>query len=315
MRDTSNFVKEYDEFHIRDRLYIYWDITTRCNYKCDYCYARNKYLKTNEWNREVSFNQQILVVNALKFSQYPIYLGFHGGEPTLHNHFFELCDLCLEKCLTHELSQLYIVTNGSTDVFGEIKKRYCGNPKIRFLFSFHPTQSKNPQTFLDNLKTLVNSNFKTKANILLPIDPQYWELCKDMYLECSKLTKTHPHFIYDCVDKDEILRDYSEDFYQYFNFLKESKCYYIFEEPDGTRHRISDYELFRNGLNSFTGWNCWNNNYEILYNGILKKICTGEGVDLTKNPLYFKNLTIKPMTCTFKYCNSDGVLKCYKEIT
>ena len=39
----ANFVKQSGLDHMTQRLYIHWDITNKCEYKCSYCYARKEY--------------------------------------------------------------------------------------------------------------------------------------------------------------------------------------------------------------------------------------------------------------------------------
>lgn len=305
---------QYDEYHILNRLYIYWDISTQCNYKCEYCYARNKYLPLNQWNKRDLWLNQLLVLKALSLSKYPIYLGFHGGEPTLHPKFIELVDLTLKQ-LNRPLDQLYITTNGSINkIFNLIYKENLFSSykhKLRFLFSYHP-YSNYKNDFIENVKKITSLGFKTKVNVLLIENKKYWNDIKDVYLHCSNITKVHPHFIYD-TDKNhnEILRKYDDEFYDYFKFLNFSKCYYIFED-NNNKYKISDYQLFKNNLNHFKGWQCFNNNYEILWDGTLMKICDNHKVNLLKNPLYFSKLSIKPMICPYDNCDSDGVLKCLK---
>lgn len=312
----NNFVKEYDDGHILNRLYIYWDVSTKCNFNCEYCYARNKYLKINQWNKLDTWNNQLLVLKALKLSGYPIYLGFHGGEPTLHPKIFVLMNLTLNQ-LNKPLDQLYITTNGSIKKFFDLiykeKKFYSQKHKLRFLFSYHPKNGSYKEIFINNVLKMHEMGFKTKVNVLLAEEEQYWNDIKDVYLLCNKYTKVHPHFIYDTdMNHKEILRTYNKKFYDYFDFLDFSKCYYTFEDKNGNKYKVSDYQLFKNDLNHFKGWSCYNNNYEILWNGKLMKICDSQEIDLIKNPLYFKHLTIKPMICPYENCASDGVLKCLK---
>ena len=305
---------QYDEHHILNRLYIYWDISTQCNLDCEYCYARNKYIPLKQWNKRDLWLNQLLVLKSLSLSKYPIYLGFHGGEPTLHPYFLKLVELTLKQ-LNKQLDQLYITTNGSINkIFDLIYKENLFSKykhKLRFLFSYHP-YSKYKNDFINNVEKINKLGFKTKVNVLLVENKDYWCDIKDVYLQCNKITKAHPHFIYD-TDKNhnEILREYSNDFYEYFNFLDFSKCYYKFED-NKNKYKISDYQLFKNNLNHFKGWQCFNNNYEILWNGVLMKICDNKKIDLIKNPLYFNKLNIKPMICPYDNCDSDGVLKCLK---
>lgn len=302
----NNFIKEYDDGHVLNRLYVYWDISTQCNFNCDYCYASAKYKPINEWGKIDSWTRQKLVLKALSFSKYPLFFGFHGGEPSLHPRLGELIHEAL-KILKDPLSQLYIVTNGyylNPDIFGFPKD------KVRILFSYHPYK-KYSERFISNVKKVFDYGYKTKVNVLLV--PEFADDLKKIFRECS-FVKTHPHFIYDANGNHiEILRKYNNNFYKEFDFLKKSRCYYTFEDEQGNKTKISDLELFKNDLNHFKGWRCWNNNYEILWNGKCRKLCGNEQIDLTRNPFFFRNLAITPMICPFPNCLSDGVLKCLKE--
>lgn len=303
------YIREYGEGHIKDRLYIYWDISTQCNYKCEYCYARNKYLPLNQWGKRDTFEHQELIIDAIGLARYPVYLGFHGGEPLLHPKFYELCYKALNL---KNLDQLYIVTNGSSPIIYEFNSKFKDfKSKIRFLLTYHVKNCKDKESFIDKVKFLVQNSFKTKVNVILTPEKEYWSNSKYVYQECEKLCKVHPHFIYDIIGNDEVLRNYTDEFYDYFSFVKNTECFYYFEDLNN-KYRISDYDIFKNHLNCFKGWKCYNNNYEILWNGILKKICCRDEINLLENPTYFKHLKIKPMICTFDHCNSDGVLKCLK---
>ena len=69
----------------------------------------------------------------------------------------------------------------------------------------------------------------------------------------------------------------------------------------------------KNHLNRFKGWQCYNNNYEISWDGKVTNICKVKQIDLSFNPLFFKNIkNIEPMICPYKECNCDGLLKIYK---
>lgn len=303
------FIKEYDYDHYLDRYYIYWDLNTVCNFKCSYCYARHEYGKA--WNRTDTIQRQILVLKALSLIKDPIFLGFHGGEPTLHKDFLYLIDKSLE-ILTHQDSRLYIVTNGSTDVFEKIRF----NPKIYVLFSIHlefkHLYGNNFEKVINNIKLMDQKGFKVKVNILLMNDKKYWNDIHFLFNTLKSLNiNIHPHFIYSLNKNQEIIYNYTDEFYQEFSELNDVKYHYVFEN-EKEHVLLSDYELFKYNLNHFKGWKCYNNNFEIKYNGILHQICSDEYIDLCKNPLYFKKYRLKPMICRFDNCMSDGVLKCLK---
>lgn len=304
------FVKEYDEFHIKDRLYIYWDITSKCNYNCDYCYARHHYNK-NEWQKEISFNKQLLILKSLSLSPLPLYLGFQGGEPLLNSRFFDLLD---ETLKLKNLDNIYIATNGSCDnsIFRKFEK-YKNNKKLRVMLSYHCTQCKKIERFIKNVEILNSFGIKTKVNVLLVQDNRYYNKIKYVFETCSKITKVHPHFIYDCVNEDEVIREYSEDFFKQFDFIKQSQCYYVFEEENGVKKRFTDYDVFKNKFYNFKDWKCYMNNYEIFLNGDFHKLCTDKVINVLEDPLYFKRIkSIEPIICKETHCYSDGVLKCLK---
>ena len=64
---------------------VYFEITRRCNLKCEYCYNNSR----NDFSSELFKDQIIKVVDELyELGTFEIRLT--GGEPTLHPHFFEI---------------------------------------------------------------------------------------------------------------------------------------------------------------------------------------------------------------------------------
>lgn len=305
--ENLTFIQEQGDGHFKDRLYVYWDVTTRCNFKCSYCYARAKYVPNDEWMRTDSDVRQNLVLAAIKKSTLPVYLGFHGGEPTLHHDFSGLVDRTLDA-LHRDDDSLYIATNGSNRNILNLPKHH----KLRVMLSFHPEYG-DPDKFLSVVKQC-SDRYKTKVNVLLSTDKHHWNNIHKVYNIASQYgIPVHPHFIYDNTPQGEILHKYSDEFYAEFAYMKRSKCFYEMTDTNNTVHHISDVEMFELNLNQFKGWACYNNNYEILWNSVIHKICSDEFIDIAKNPLFFYNLkTIKPMICPFEKCLSDGVLKCLK---
>ena len=306
---NQQFTAEYDYNHYLDRYYIYWDLSTQCNFKCSYCYARAEY--KDDWNKIDSYSRQLLVLKALSFSDKPIFLGFHGGEPTVHPRFIDLITESL-KVLNHKDSRLYIVTNGSTSVFDDIPI----NKKIYLLWSCHmefkQKYGKNYEKFLKNIQLMKEKGFKNKVNLLLIPNKRYWNDIHYLYSKLKELDVIiHPHFIYTVNGSKEIIWDYPKEFFDEFKELNFVQCKYIFEN-DSEHVELTDYELFKNDLCHFKGWLCYNNNFEIKYNGLLRRICTNHFIDLTKDIFFFKRYKFTPMKCTSDNCLSDGVLKCLK---
>ena len=86
------------------------------------------------------------------------------------------------------------------------------------------------------------------------------------------------------------------------------------EDSDGNKKMYNDYNIFENEFTSFKDWDCWNNNYEISYTGIVHRVCFEEKSDLLKDPFFFRNIgKVCPVSCPHTSCNCDGLLKIFKE--
>lgn len=301
--------------HLINRLYVHWDITTVCNFKCSYCYARRDYLPKNQWMKTSDFTKMKLVIKSLEKSTLPVFLGLLGGEPTLHPKFYEILEILNEDFINkYQDNRIYVTSNLSTDKFKDIPI-YKNNKYLCSLhFEYKSIYGENFEKFFENLEILLNKNYQTRVNFLLLPDSKYWDDIHKVYekLKSYKIVEVHPHFLYyDPCDKTSLF-DYTEDFYNEFRYMNDNKDF-VYKEGDNY-HMLSDIEIFENHLNRFKGWECYNNNYEISWDGKVTNICKTEYTDLSNNPLFFKNIKdIKPMICPYKECNCDGLLKIYKK--
>jgi MoaA/NifB/PqqE/SkfB family radical SAM enzyme len=120
-----------DEKH-EDHLLIVADVTSRCNYKCPYCYNLGKpdcpdffsVHGISEW------------VNALRyqFSEHDLELYFTGGEVFIYKKFLEFLPIITNE---QNVKLIRIDTNGSlTSRFLSI----LDPKKVRLMMTFHPTQ-------------------------------------------------------------------------------------------------------------------------------------------------------------------------------
>jgi MoaA/NifB/PqqE/SkfB family radical SAM enzyme len=311
-----DYVKQYDTKHKIQRLYVHWDVSTQCNFKCTYCYAMKDY--GDEWGKIDKWFKQKLIINNIARSNLPVFLGLLGGEPTLHPKYYELIDLCLEAVTKHKDGRLYITTNGSQDE--NIFKNHQFHENLYFLFSFHPEfevkYKKGFKILLNNIKIAVDRGFRVKVNVMLHNKKKYWERTHKFVDELEKYgdrIDIHPHFLYGDGDVHK-LEDYNLEFYREFVRFKNYPDYFTFEDNKGNKTIYNDYNIFENKFTSFKNWDCWNNNYEISYDGYVHKVCFEGKVNLVSNPFYFKNITrICPVKCPHSNCNCDGLLKIYKE--
>ncbi len=309
-----DFTEEIGFGHMVNRLYIHWDITTMCEYKCSYCYARDEY--KNKWMRPGNWTKQQKVIDELSKSTLPVFLGLLGGEPTSHHKYFEFVKQIEDKVIHHKDSRLYITTNGAKS--NEFFDRHTYNSKLRFLWSFHieyMDDKTNIENFVSNIRIISEKGFKSRVNVMLHPAKKYWKILKELILTLDEMSKKynieiHPHFIYSTPHNPV---KYSPEFYKEFKFVDKllKKEYRFFNGNDYKDY--SDIEIFENKLNQFKGWNCYNNNYEINLNCEINQFCFAGKKPI--EPDFFKNITsIKPVFCPHDFCSCDGLLKIKKVI-
>jgi len=299
--------------HLQQRLYINWDITTKCNYHCNYCYSWQDYEKRDQWNQEIEKVKIYKILRSIEKSSLPVFLGLLGGEPTISNYYFDILDYIQNRILPkNKDNRLYITTNLSKKL-----DWWRDHPKIKNTFilaSFHPEYFNTNEDVLDYIIKLryLSKYFKVKLNIML--DPKYQKslnILYDFLPDLENKVIIHPHIIYPngspFEDIQKIYKNNLKDFQKFFNYQKPE---YILDGKE-----LTDYEVFDKKLNQFQDWKCWQNNYEISLNGNVQNLCKKEINDnLISNPLFFKNIKkILPISCPNKWCSCDGLLKCKKE--
>jgi MoaA/NifB/PqqE/SkfB family radical SAM enzyme len=311
----TDFVKEYDIKHKIQRLYVHWDVSTQCNFKCTYCYAMKEY--GDEWGKIDKWFKQKLIINNIGRSTLPIFLGLLGGEPTLHPRYDELIDRCYSAIEKHKDGRLYVTTNGSRESkFFENHKLYN---RMYFLFSFHPEYEgkygKDFETLVNNIIIARRRGFRCKVNVMLHNESKFWEKTHKFVDAIEKIEglEIHPHFLYAEGDVHQ-LEEYNKQFYEEFERFKDYPEYFTFEDKHGVKTIFNDYNIFQREQTGFKGWDCWNNNYEISYDGIIHRVCFEDRVDAVKDIYFFKNIKkVCPVICPHNECNCDGLLKIYKE--
>jgi len=304
------YIKQEGLGHKIQRLYIHWDITTACEYKCSYCYAIKEY--KDKWMRPGNWKKQQNVIDEISKAKLPVFLGLLGGEPTSHHKYFEMLELIKLKILHHKDSRLYITTNGNKDIDFFKRHKKCTDGKQYFLFSWHPEYCPDNDKFIEKMYYLKSIGYKIKVNIMLHPASQYWDntilLIKQLIKD--NLIEIHPHYIYSSPHKTV---KYSTAFYNKFTkytslILPEFK----FTDENNKDHLYTDTEIFKDKKNKFKNWNCWNNNYEINLNCDVNQFCFEQKHQLRKD--YFKNIKIiEPKKCPHEYCSCDGLLKIKKE--
>lgn len=307
----KDIICSYGEGHLVNRLYVHWDLLTKCNFNCSYCYARNHYNIHNNWQK-MSNNLDIkLILEALSRAKLPVFLGLLGGEPTLHPNFKDIFEEINKKIIIKDNSRLYITSNLSNDKL--LNLNY--NKKIKILASLHLEHKKEYNNFKDFLKRVdyLSKLVQVRINLMLIPLEEYFEDIKHLIEKLKNMNiELHPHFIYDGTPSNNLKYNYLKLF-EAIPELKNIHKEFIFETKEDI-FKVSDSEIFKNKLNNFKGFKCYNNNYEISFDGYITNVCKYSRVDIKSNLNYFKKIDkINPIICPHSQCNCDGFLKIYKE--
>lgn len=293
--------------HQIQRLYIHWDITTVCNYKCNYCYALLDYDKKNKWNKETKKEIIDIIIKSLQLRSLPVFLGLLGGEPTLSKYYFYILEQLEKKVLgKFNNDRLYITTNLTRNL-----NWWKEHPKLNKTFilaSFH-SQYHNKNTIKNFIEKLLylKDYFKIKLNIML--DEKYEKTLWNLFPYLENLKKNniiiHPHIIY---PEGSPFLNPSESYKKFKEFFDLQDPEYIFNNK-----KLTDYEVFSQNLHRFKNWHCYQNNFEISLDGKVSRICWDKEFNLKNDIFYFKKIKkIKPKKCIKEFCSCDGLLKCRK---
>lgn len=234
----------------------------------------------------------------------------------MHPNYHELVRLAHEAVTKHPDGRIYITTNGSSPT--EWFEQHPFYDNMYFLWSLHfeyeMKYGKGFSRFIDNVKCMRDKGFPGKVNVMLLPQKKLWPKIHAVVDELEKIEgiEIHPHFLYQGHDVHQII-DYTSDFYREFARFADYPKPFVFETPE-SQEFYNDYTIFSTDKSRFKGWNCWNNNYEISYDGQVSRFCANERHDLITKINFFRDITeVKPITCNWDACNCDGLLKIYKE--
>ena len=319
----NNYIEQHDTDHMTDRLYVHWDVSTQCPFKCSYCYAMEQYewksqLEPGEWNKIDTWPRQKLIINALKRSHLPVFLGLQGGEPTIHPRYDELVQMCHDAICVHDDGGLYVTTNGVIGPEFFEKQKY--HDRLMFLFSlhveYHESYGPDYQKIVESIKICKDKGHRCRINVMLHSDVKYWEHIHKFVdiVEDMSGVEIHPHWVYKNGDPHAGVIDYNKRFYDEFKRFENYPAWLIFRDNAGGVTKMNDYDIFLNGSFNFHNWKCWHNNYEITWDGKVSKACDlGMERNLITDPYYFKKVTeITPVRCPHTSCSCDGHLKIKK---
>jgi organic radical activating enzyme len=233
-------------------LNIHWIINTICNYKCEYCYARED---EENWNKLSNKKIIELVLDNLRNMTEYFNITILGGEPTLHPHINYILEQLND---IPNLKNIYLITNGS--------KKVINVEKLQLNVTYHPSQIK----YDDFIQTLDKSYNLT---ILLLFDINYID-------ELNKITDLDFNFILNIKYKEDKYVQLSEIEKEYLILLNNKiNCVgeLLFKKYNNESILLNDVDAYLQKLYFFKHWECTMMSYTIPVNSAdFYQFCTNK---------------------------------------
>lgn len=167
-------------------LSVNWILTTKCNYRCSYCFEYGKGKPAPQNHPFTSLSQFKAAVDNIVSLNRPWYnVTLSGGEPTIHPHIFELITMLNEK-LDERLNRILIITNGSRNkkLYGQIADM-AKSVSIDICISIH-TDHVDMEHILELIETL-SSDIDLKFSLMFnPAKREEVHLIYDILFEYRK---------------------------------------------------------------------------------------------------------------------------------
>ena len=283
------------------RLHV--EITTICNNKCAYCYARaNKQtwgtMMSNSYINDVFIPNMKKLITTLKNDKKYLDVVLLGGEPTLSPKFSDVVNFLCDNDV-----RISITTNGTYPY-----KNILPSKNIRWAYTFHPTQILDDVLWFNKILSGKDDWWEVAISPLIDC----WGSEKEILLNSSRvkviIELCHEHGIkvqptfqfnpyesgYTHIDMNKVIK--------YYDYLEYE--YPIYEYDD---KYVNDYTILKNKWNRLYKCTCVNNNFQLDVHGRLTRCCSDEEIswdDLSK--------ISKLMTCPLPECTCYGFLSLYK---
>ena len=313
----KNIIKQYGKSEVSQKLNIFWDISTQCNFKCTYCYAE----RLNDWNKIDKWPRQQLILNIIKMSKLPVNLHIIGGEPTIHPKYNEIVKQSIDIVNKQDGNYVCIVSNGSKPE--KFYRNHIYDKSIILAFSYHLEYEKQLGKdfckLLKNISIAVERGFKVAIHFMIPLDPRDYKAAHTFLDNIEKISKDiliRSYYLQKTKNGKEVFCDYPKGVYNEFSRLDKMTGEFILEYENGSKTSFNYYSLFDKSRFSFKGWKCWNNMYEISWDGYVVKSCFE---DVTRKSIYtdigyFKNIkTVCAVTCPHTVCEAQPYFNRHKE--
>lgn len=165
------------KFKIKPVPFIYFQITDKCNYCCEYC-IQDKQITQNA-NDEV-LDALINIIYNLKGTWKFMIMG---GEALVHPRFFELAEI-----ISKYNHKLFLITNFSfpIDTYKKLAD-IMGNKLVKFNASLHLSQVKSIDDFIEKtVEFNLYKSRKTDFSVTSVISDESFEILQEVKLKLKK---------------------------------------------------------------------------------------------------------------------------------
>lgn len=284
----------------KNTVRIHIDLTTVCNNKCKYCYARADkqnwgLIMSNDYIYSNLFPNLLKLSNDLKNNKKYLDIVLLGGEPTLHPLFSEIVNfLIVNDC------RISITSNGSFPY-----KNISPNKSIRWAYTFHPSQVDDIDSWIDKIIIGKDNWWEVAISPLIDCCDDIEEYSRKVYSIikiCNENDiKVQPTFQFNPYLEGNTHIDMNKVI-QYYSYLEKEFPIYEYNNE-----YINDYNILKDKKNYIKNCTCINNNVQLTVKGILRQCCTNK--ELKWDDLINLNTIIK---CPLNECTCYGFLSLYK---
>lgn len=293
---NTDLIKQGDEDN--RKLYFCWFLVDWCNYACSYCCTADG--QNNQFNKNPNPSIHKLVLTKLKKIKDPFLLMLVGGEPTLHPHIDEI----IYEAAKIENCELQIYTNLSRSL--QFHADLLDNhDNLQMTASYHPEYHN--LEFVEKAIALKDKKFA--IHICLSDQKEDWDKTRWMIntLTDAGLTVYFQH-LYSANERDI---NYSQEFYdtfgeEYSTQAIEENFTATYYYANGNTQTLTPSEIYEQRLDSFKGWKCRAQMFNIDINGDIYNYCNRN----IKLPLVItEEDTHQYITCPVNTCTCDQMFQ------
>ena len=268
------------------------DITTLCNYSCEYCYSRPSY--EVEWNKDnLNLENVSKLINVCLRTKNKFIFNILGGEPTLSKNFITIIEL-----LQSYNFEINIFTNFSKK---EDFWKCIDLSRINSLvIPIHLNQIKDIDYFFNKID-IISQHVKISLRLML-IDNDYWFQFINKYFD--KLRSLNQNISIE-IDPISITIDKYKSL-----ILKYKDLYNIFSRKIIINDDFIDEKDLFKYISTTKGLECYQNNYLYKIDNYIYDTCSNKRYTIAEAYFKFKQNNI--IKCEHNFCPCHHFLDSYK---